>query len=139
MLKTGHFLAITCALLALGSGLFVYWDLRDGIFYERGIYLPIVFGTMALAFLLFPGEPKTFRDMALNTDPARVDGWAANAPALHKRVWLGSAAVSFALGTVAVDYLKGEDVLTAGELAQLAFFGLLFFFVFRWVGRRKGY
>lgn len=96
-MKLGHFVALCCFVIALVSAGFSYWDMQDGYYSTRLLYLPIFTGMMGVALLLFPGGRTTFREAAQPNSAHTLQEWKHDTPPLHRRVWLLTAVLSLYL------------------------------------------
>ncbi|GAB3637160.1 hypothetical protein GCM10027422_27500 [Hymenobacter arcticus] len=128
-MKLGHFVALCCFLLALVFAGVFYWDVQDGTFSLRLLYLPIMCGSMAVVFLLFPGGPFTFREAA--TGPAGLGGWLDTIPRLHRRAWVAAAGVAIYLSIGASDLLEGKPFFTLGTQLLYLFVAFVLWLIFR--------
>lgn len=122
-------MALCCFGLALMFAGVFYWDVQDGTFSLRLLYMPIIFGVMAVAFLLFPGGPYTFRDAA--TSAAGLGGWADAIPRLHRRVWVVAAGLAIYLSVGASDILEGKPFFTLGSQVLYLFVAFVMWLIFR--------
>ena len=128
-LRFGYVAALVCAVLAVLAGAFTYYDLQDEDFYEKLALLPPLLGTMAVVFALFPGGRFTFGEARKLPDRERMRAWVRDAPAAHKRVWLGGFLLSFYLGIWLRDTLIGEDFFSLKNqvISVLVALGIGFF------------
>lgn len=108
-------MALCCAAVALLGAGAVYWDLQDGYFSKQLVFLPIFTGLLALALLLFPGGPGTFRALARDPGTGQAARWLAGIPPRHRRAWLLAAGLSFYLSFMASNYLEGNVFFSLRE------------------------
>ena len=129
-MRLGHFAALICFVLTLVFGGLSYWDMQDGYFSTKLLFLPIFMAVMGVALLLFPGGRITFREAAAPDSAHTFQEWKHGTPPLHRRVWLGAAVLSIYLSLWAQKWLAGEAFFTVFEQLGLVFiFGLMWLFL----------
>lgn len=122
-MKLGYFASLVCFALALVFGGFSYWDMQDGTYSPRLLFVPICTGLMAVALLLFPGGSTTLQEASQPNSAHTFEEWQRSTPPLHRRAWLLTAGLAIYLCLWAQSWLAGEAFFTVFE--QL---GLLFVF-----------
>ena len=129
-MKLGHFAALLCFVVALVFGGFSYWDMQDGYYSTRLLFMPIFAGLMAVALLLFPGGHTTFQEAAQPGSAHRFGEWTRSTPPLHRRVWLLTAGLAIYVSMWAQSWLADEPFFTVFHQLSLVFvFGLLWLFL----------
>lgn len=131
-MKLGHFGALCCLGLALLSAGFSYWDMQDGYYSPKLLFLPILTGLMSVALLLFPGGRTTLREASRPDSTHTFGEWQSDTPPLHRRAWLLTAVLAIYLSLWVQKWLVGEEFFTVFQ--QL---GLVFVFGFLWLFLRK--
>lgn len=129
-MRFGYVLALCFLGLALvGAGL-VYWDLQDGKFSTDLLFLPIFTGTMAVAFLLFPGGPVAAAAVIRDPGTEQAFRWLRSVPLLHRRAWLVAAGLAIYFSFWVRKYLEGKPFFALSEqLTFLGVGGILVFFL----------
>ena len=129
-MKLGHFAALCCLVFALLGAGFSYWDMQDGYYSTKLLFLPILTGLMSVALLLFPGGGTTFQQAARPDSAHTFEEWKAGTPPLHRRAWLLTAGLAIYLSLWAQKWLAGEAFFTVSEqLGLLLVAGLLWLFL----------
>lgn len=129
-MKIGHFGALCCAGVALVSAGFSYWDMQDGYFSTKLLFIPIMTGIMALTLAVFPGAPYRLRDAAQEPGGEVVNHWNQGTPRLHRRAWLVAGGLSIYIALGVSSYLQGENFFSlSNQICTLLAGGIVYWLV----------
>ncbi|MDQ2769478.1 MAG: hypothetical protein M3Y54_03140 [Bacteroidota bacterium] len=127
-MKFGYCVALGLAGLAVLGAVLLYWDVQDGEYDARGVYLAVGGGVLAAVLGLVPGAPVVFRRYA---PPGTLAQWLHETPAGPRRVWAGGFVLALALANGSSNYLQGQPFLGWPDVFAVGCVGLLVAFLLR--------